>query len=142
SAAITGYPMFKFGFDWVSFCNDDMANYTLGGKFFLNHGHLGVPTIEELERDASVRYWFLHIHAAVPHGVEEILSWACSITRLSPPEAFMPVILAFHMTLISSVAALVLQSRKFRRAALLAACGLAFSALVTLGTLYQLFGQV
>jgi hypothetical protein len=142
AAVITGFPMFKFGFDWVSYCNDDMANYALGAKFFLNHGHFDVPTLAEIDLDASYRYWLMYVPAGIRHGVEELLSWACSITGLSAPEAFMPMILAFHITLIASIGALVLQNRKLRSAALFATCGLAFSALVTLGTLYQLFAQV
>ena len=26
----TGFPLFRFGFNWISYANDDMANYCLG----------------------------------------------------------------------------------------------------------------
>lgn len=35
---LVGSPFLKFGFDWVSYANDDMANYALGATRFLNHG--------------------------------------------------------------------------------------------------------
>jgi hypothetical protein len=144
AAVVTGYPMFRYGFNWVSYGNDDMANYSLGAKLYLNHGAFAIPVARDVinDRDASLFYWFLYVAGAMRHGAEEMLAWVLSMTSLSSHQAFMPVILAFHLVLIAAVAALVLQGRTFRNAALLVCFAMAFSALTTLGTLYQLYGQV
>ena len=143
-AFATGYPFLRFGFNWVSYCNDDMANYCLGAKFFLNHGHFAVPAASDIiaDRDASLQFWFLYVPSAIRHGVEELLAWTVSCTGLSPHQAFMPLILAFHLVLLSSSGALVLQNRRHRKAALLVCLALGLSALNTLGAVYQLFAQV
>lgn len=144
SAAATGFAMFRFGFNWISYGNDDMANYCLGGKFFLNHAQLAMPSAADIvsDRDASLFYWFFYVLAGIRHGAEEVLAWVLSMTGLSALEAFMPVILAFHVVLIAACGALVLTRKKFRRTALLACFAMGLSSLITLGTLYQLFGQV
>ena len=141
---LTGYPMFRYGFNWVSYCNDDMGNYCLGGKLFLNHAQLSFPRAADIlhNRDGSLVYWFFYVPGAMRRGAEEMLGWTLSMTGLAAQQAFMPVILAFHMVLIAAVGALVLMSKKLRGAALLACVLLAFSSLITLGTIYQLFGQV
>jgi hypothetical protein len=144
AALAVGYPMFRFGFNWVSYCNDDMANYCLSAKFFLNHNQFTPPAAQDIlaNRDASLFFWFFEVMLPIRHGVDELLAWALSLTGLSSHQAFMPVILTFQLVLISATGALVLQSRRFRRAALLVCFSLGFSALIALGTLYQLFAQV
>ncbi len=145
SIAVTvGLPFLRFGFNWISYGNDDMANYTLGARLFLNHGEFEIPDAQAIvnDRDASLLYWRFYIPGAIRHGVEELLAWLSSVTGLTTLEAFMPLILAFHLVLVTSTAALVLQGRKQRRAALVTAIALGFSALTVLGTMYQLLGQV
>jgi hypothetical protein len=144
AALATGYPMLRFGFNWVSYGNEDMANYSLGGKFFLNHGQFTPPAAQDIlaDRDGSLFYWYFYVMTPIRHGVEEVLAWVLSLTGLSSHQGFMPAILAFQLVLIAATAALVLQSKKYRRAALLVCFWLALSALITLGTVYQLFGQV
>jgi hypothetical protein len=144
AALATGYPLLRFGFDWVSYANEDMANYCLGAKLFLNHGQFAVPSAADIvgDRDASLLYWFLYVVNATRHGADLTLAWVLSMTGLSAHQAFMPVILAFHLVLTAASGALVLQSKKFRTAALLTCILVSLSALTTLGTLYQLFGQV
>jgi len=36
---VTGYPMLRFGFDWVSHDNEDIGDYCLEAKLLLNHGN-------------------------------------------------------------------------------------------------------
>ena len=144
AAIAAGYPLFLFGFNWVSYGNDDMANYCLGAKLLLNHSKLALPSAADVvhNRDASLLYWFFYIVDGVRHSAEELLAWVLSMTGLSSHQAFMPVILAFHIVLIAATAGLVLAHRKWRTAALLTCAILGASALVTLGTVYQLFAQV
>ena len=144
AAVLTGYPTFVFGFNWISYGNDDMANYCLGAKLFLNHAQFVAPSASDViaDRDVSLFYWFFLVVSAIRHGAEETLGWVCSVTGLSSHQAFMPFILGMNLVLISSSGALVLQSRKFRQAALLTCFALSLSALTTLGSTYQLLGQV
>jgi hypothetical protein len=141
---LTGRPMLEFGFDWLSFSNDDMANYTLAAQRFLNDGYFDIPDTEDLlyGRNYSLFYWFMHVPGMSRSGSELLLAWIAGLTHLTPHQIFMPVILALHLTLISASGALVCQSPQFRQAALVT-CGLmSLSALSTLGALYQLIAQV
>lgn len=144
AALATGYPLLRFGFNWVSYCNDDMANYCLGAKLFLNHAQFAVPSAGDIlaDRDGSLAYWFFYVVGAVRHGADQLLAWLVSCTGLSPHQGFMPLILAFHLVLITSAGALVLQRKSLRRSAALTCLALGLSALTTLGTTYQLLAQV
>lgn len=144
SLCITGSPLLKFGFDWVSFSNDDMANYCLAASRFLNHGFLDLPNTHDLinSKDYSLFYWFLHVPGQVRSGSDLTLAWVSGVTHLTTFEIFMPVILAFHLLLISAAGALALVSPSKRPIALITCLLLTFSALTTLGTLYQLIAQV
>jgi hypothetical protein len=144
SAVVTGYPIFRYGFNWVSYCNDDMANYCLSGKFFLNHGFFDIPNWHTViaNRDISLDYWFLEVFAGMRAGSEELIAWVSSITGLTTHQIFMPTILALQLILIAATGALVLRNRARGSAALLVSLWTAISALVALGTIYQLIAQV
>jgi hypothetical protein len=144
AAIATGYPFLKYGFNWISYGNDDMTNYCLGAKFFLNNGQYAQPPVKDviMDRDASLLYWSFYIVGAVRHGVDELLAWVASCTGLTTSQAFMPLILALHLVLIASAGSLVAQNARYRTAALVSSLVLALSALTTLGTTYQLLGQV
>ena len=138
------WPMFQFGFDWLSLCNDDMANYSLGATRFFHYGFNDAPTAPELvgADDYSQFYWFLHVPAMVRPGVELVLAWAMGVTQLSPLKAFMPLVMAFHLCQVAALGALMHASRETRGAALAGCALLAVSALATFGALYQLIAQV
>lgn len=141
---LTGRPMLEFGFDWVSYANDDMANYVLLADRVLNHGFYDIPDLDAVVsgRDYSLPYWFLHVATGSRPGSELVLAWVSSMTGLTGHQEFMPIILALHVVLISAAGALVCQSRRLRLAALLTCGLLSLSALTSLGTLYQLIAQV
>ncbi|HEX2852177.1 MAG TPA: hypothetical protein VHO24_02985 [Opitutaceae bacterium] len=139
----TGWPIFKFGFNWISYGNDDMANYTLAAERFLNNSYYFLPEQTELEgKDYSQHFWFMHALQQIRPGSEMLLSWTCSITRLNPHQAFMPVIFTLTLLQLFSLGALTLYKGRYRRLALYAMGLLAMSPLFTLGTLYQLIAQV
>lgn len=141
---LTGRPLLKFGFNWVSYANDDMANYCLSALRFLHHGYFDTPNIDDLlsNRDYSQYYWFMHVVNMTRSGADLLLAWLSELTHLTPLQIFMPLIMAFHLALISASAALVYQSRFLRFPALATAFLLACSPLISLGTLYQLIAQV
>ena len=139
----TGWPMFHFGFRWISYGNDDMANYTLAAERFLNNGYYFLPEQTQLEgTDYSQHFWFMHALQQIRPGSEMILAWTCSITGLNPHQVFMPVIFTLSLVQMCSLGALVLYKGRYRRLALLAIILLAISPLFSLGTLYQLIAQV
>jgi hypothetical protein len=141
---LTGRPLLEFGFDWLSYCNGDMANYCCSTARVLSHGFGEAPTPDELTsgRDYALVYWMTSVPGLVRPGSELLLAWACALSGLTPPQAFMAVMLAFHLVLVSGAGALVCRGEGSDGPALLT-CGLvAASALVTLGTLYQLIAQV
>lgn len=141
---LTGRPLLEFGFNWLAYSSDDMANYVLGAQRFFNYGFSELPNVNDLitGRDYSLDYWFFHAVTGIRPGSELLIAWVSSLTGLSGPEVFMPLILAFQLILTSAAGALVCQSRRLRRAALVTCLLVSFSALTSLGTLYQLIAQV
>lgn len=161
----TSRPMFLFGFDWVSYCNDDMANYCLAADRFYHHGFFEFPKPEHLIRGeywADV-FWFMHVWIGQRPGCELILSWAMSVSGLNAHEVFMPVIMAMFLGLVTTASALVMFPSEVARrraageridptdedeadgnytAAWITGFLVAVSALTTLGVMYQLIAQV
>ncbi|MDB6166355.1 MAG: hypothetical protein JWQ83_1495 [Lacunisphaera sp.] len=138
-----GWPALPNGLDWVSFANDDMANYSLGAGRFLNNGFYRMPTMAELGgNDYSQYYWFMHVGGLMRFGCEMLLAWVASATGLSPAAVFMPTIMALGLMQVSSAAALASLFSGRRKYALLVAGILALSPLYLLGIYYQLIAQV
>jgi hypothetical protein len=141
---LTGQPMLKFNFDWLSFSNDDMANYVMRAHRVENHGFYDVPKVDELieGRDYTQFYWFMDVIRSTRIGADLLLAWVISFTGLNGHQLFMPMMLAFHFALISASAGLCFASKQDALAALLVCLLLVLSPLTTLGTLYQLIAQV
>jgi hypothetical protein len=140
---VTGWPMLRFGFDWLAFANDDMANYTLWAFRFQHHGFLEVPSLPEIAsgRDYSLFYWLYELIVSRP-GAMLLLAWVASVTGLTSQQVYMPLTLGANLVLISAAGALVLQNRRWRVAAIATCSLLALSALMTLGAMYQLIPQI
>ncbi len=141
---LTGRPMLEFGFDWLGYCNDDMANYCLGAQRVLDHGFYDPPDEAVLlgGLDFTQSYWFMHVAGMVRPGADQVIAWAASLTGLSVHQVFMPVILAFHLILVCSAGALVCSGPGAAGRASAACFLVAFSSLTALGTVYQLIAQV
>ena len=141
---LTGSPMFEFGSNWLSYGNNDMANYVLGAHRFLNFGYFDIPNPDMFaeNRDATLHYWFMHVPDGYRSGSELTVSFAVALTGIDGFRVFMPVIFALHLSLIAAGAGLILTSRQRRLTALLAAALMAVCALLTLGVVYQLIAQV
>ncbi|HEX8915067.1 MAG TPA: hypothetical protein VF796_22135 [Humisphaera sp.] len=144
AAFLTGRPMLAWGFDWLSFCNDDMTNYCLAADRFLYYGFLEPPHTEAFVagKDWTQAYWSLHIAAMVRPGSELAVAWVESVTGLNAHQAFMPTIVSFHLMLVSAAAGLVHRTDDRRGPALLAGLLVACSAQLTFGTVYQLIAQM
>jgi len=139
----TGWPLILFGFNWISYGNDDMANYCLAAVRLLNNGFYRLPLVEELGGlDYSQYFWFMHVPGLIRFGSEMLLSWVARITGLNPLHAFMPVIVALSMVQVFSTMALVLSLGRARKLALSAGFLLTVSPVFLLGTYVQLIAQV
>ena len=139
----TGWPALAAGFNWISYGNDDMANYCLAAERFGDHGFYAVPTMAELSgRDYASYYFFMHVADMMRFGAEHTVAWAAGLGGLKATQAFMPAILALALTQLFAAAGLVLQLGRHRRRALATAWILAALPLFMLGTLYQLIAQV
>ncbi len=141
---LTGWPALEFGFDWMSYVNDDMTTYLLGAQRLLNNGFFEPPTPEDITNGSnySSLMWFMHVPGMHRAGCDLIIAWAASVFNLDPPQVFMSIILALHLILISSAAALAFFTHKDRKVALLTIFLLIFSPLTSLSTLNQLIAQV
>jgi hypothetical protein len=141
---LTARPMLRFGFDWLSFCNDDMANYCLAADRFLKTGFFNPPTHSDLEQgyDYAQIFWFMHVPSKNRAGSELLLAFVSDVSRLNAHRIFMPTIVAMHLAQVLAAAGLVCARPGLRRAAVATAWLVALSALMTFGTLYQLIAQV
>jgi len=143
---LVAWPMLMYGFYWLSFCNDDMANYCLGAQRFLNNGYYTKPNIDVLQngKDYSQFFYFFHVSSNVRPGSELMLAavWAC--TGLNAHLIYMPVIIALHLSLLTVTGAMLtgISTSSRKRIPLIGMGLMAMSPLTTLGAIYQLIGQV
>jgi hypothetical protein len=102
-------PMRRFGFDWLSYCNDDMANYALAGDRLYWEGYWDDPKAENVAHGKYYGddFWFLHVATKGRPGSELVLAWLRSVTGLNEHQTFMPLIVSFHLGLLLAAAALV-----------------------------------
>lgn len=140
---LNAWPMFSYGFNWVSFANDDMANYALAAQRFLNHGFFEQPNFDDLlvGKDYSSAFWFMHVRGGVRSGSELMLAVVWAFSGLNAHQIFMPVIMALHLVVLSVTGAMVSGWGYSRRTALIAMSLLAVSPIASLGAIYQLIGQ-
>ena len=139
----TAWPALKFNFKWMSIVNDDFTNYCLAAERFKDFGFYRLPTTAELlGKDYSHYYWFMHVIGLMRFGAEHMLAWMASLTHLPALEIFMPTIMAFALTQLFSIAALVFHSGKRRKIALWTMVVLAMSPMFMFGSIYQLIAQV
>src|SRR5262249_43920474 len=86
--------------------------------------------------------WFWHAVCMERPGCDLVLAWVMALTGLTVHAAYMPLILAFHLVLISAAGALLCRGEGSPMPAWWVCLLMALSALTTLGTLYQLLAQV
>jgi hypothetical protein len=138
----TGYPLLMYGYDWVSYASDDMANYCLSALRFLHHGYGDIPTASlKAGLDYTESYWFMHVVLHSRAGSEEMLAFWWAVTHLNAHQLFMPVILSLHMSLICATAGLVIEKDRLLPG-YIAAFLMAISPLSIFGVVQQLIGQV
>lgn len=137
-------PMRLYGFNWLSFGNDDMTNYVLAAHRFADHGFNDIPDMTAMtaNTDPTLGYWFMHVIDGSRCGAELLLAMVVSLTGRSGHEVFMPVIVCLHLVLVCAAGALLANRPRRLSRGLLASVLVAGSALCAFGTLYQLIAQV
>ncbi|HET9393760.1 MAG TPA: hypothetical protein VFO29_09630 [Candidatus Rubrimentiphilum sp.] len=142
--ALIGRPFFDFGFNWVSFSNDDMLNYSLAADRFMNQSFFQMPPVhaDQIYRGYDTTYWFEYVVGGERSGVELLLALVLSLTGLRGVQGFMPFIVAGYLSMVLAAAAMVLKRSSRPQVAWVTAALVAASALTVLGTLDQLLGQV
>ncbi len=130
-------------FNWISYANDDMANYCMAAERFLHHGYYEIPLQSELEgRDYTQHYWFMHALQQIRPGSELTIAWIASITGRRAHEVFMPAILLLSLMQLFAIGSIAIWKGRYRKVAMIAFFLFATSPLFGLGTLYQLIAQV
>lgn len=137
------WPLFQFGFNWLSYSNDDMANYVLNAERLVELGWFTVPDFNtyNFNRDPTAIYWLWTVDNE-RFGAEMFVTLWLSVFRVNGFQLFMPVMAALGMMQISAAAALVYRSEGYRSIAMLTASLMAICALCTFGIEYQLLAQV
>ncbi len=142
---LAAWPMFEFGFNWLSYSNDDMANYVLNAQRLLELGWFTVPAynVYNFNKDPTAIYWMNWTVNNERYGAEMIVTLTLSILRrLNGFQLFMPVMAALGLMQIAAAAALVYRDERYRTAAILTAVLVAISAEATFGIEYQLLAQL
>jgi hypothetical protein len=140
---LTAWPMFLYGFGWLSYANEDMANYALTATRLAEHGYYVAPGSENFRSniDFPSFYWFEDVLGNERFGIDEFLAWSLSLMRQNAFHAFMPTIMALYVSMIAAASGLIYRTRSYRGAALLTCGLLACSSLASFGVEYQLIAQ-
>lgn len=137
------WPMYHYGFNWLSYGNDDMTNYCLAAQRSLQNGFYKVPTLTELSgSDYSQYFWFMHVAQLFRNGSEMLLAGIAGAVRRPPVEVFMPLIYALALAQIWALGALLCSRPSLRTFSLITCLALTLSPLWNYGTLIQLIAQV
>lgn len=140
---VSGWPLFIYGFSWVGYGNDDMANYCLGASRFLRHGFYAIPTIEDLRGgDYSQLFWMLHVAGQIRFGSEHILALVAGVTGMGTVSIFMPTLLALALVQLGAVMAMAGLIGLGHRTTIATTLSLGLAPLWTAGNMYQLIAQV
>jgi hypothetical protein len=139
---LVGSPMTAFHFHWLSYSNDDMANYSLSAQRFEESGYFTPPPDGTLSegRDLAQESWGSVAIVGERAGVDLILACASSALRQNPFQMFMPVILSAFFVVVVASGALGLPAAGELIPTLISSA-VAASSLAGFGVFYQLLGQ-
>ena len=141
---MAAWPLFQFGFNWLSYGNDDMANYVLNAERLLELGWFTVPdySVYNFNKDPTAIYWMNWTVDNERYGAEMLVTLTLSVFRLNGFQVFMPVCAALGLMQIAAAAAIIYRNDKYRTAAILTAALLAIASLAIFGIEYQLLAQL
>jgi hypothetical protein len=78
---LLGWPMLRFGFGWLSFGNDDMANYCVGATRFLEHGWGDPVQLTDVVdgNDVAQGFWFAYVQLLIRSRGDLLMDWMASL---------------------------------------------------------------
>jgi hypothetical protein len=140
---VVGSPMATYGFQWLSYSNDDMANYSLRAERLSESGYLTPPPATAFidSKDLPQLYWTMDAITGERVGVDMLLASASSAFHQNPLAMFMPFIVSGFLVLVAASSALGPGLRN-GTVAMLISLAVATSPLTAFGVFYQLLGQV
>lgn len=142
---LTFWPLLKYGFKWISYANDDMTNYVLAAQRFYANGFFDkIDSSNFLAgKEYSEEFYFLHVTSGVRPGSELLLAFNSFLTSGDSLKVFMVTIASLQFVLTVSAIALMITTQKVSAKKLyLLVLLLSIFPLISLGSLYQLIGQV
>jgi hypothetical protein len=143
--ALNGWPLIKYGQDWIGHSTHDMAVYCVAAESFKTHG--ANPSEEDqkafnMGRDYKYPIYFWHICDHGRRGAEISLGAFSIVSGNDPTSLCMAFALAMHLTLVSATGFLAYRYRLGRHVALGATAFMGVSAASTLGIIEQMLGQI
>jgi hypothetical protein len=142
--ALSAWPMWKYGFDWVGFANNDMATHCLSAQRLLHHGFFDNFNKDSFLRgiDYSQGYYFTQVVNGVRLEEDLILALASAVTGINIPELFMALTVSLYGVLVLTTALLTTTATRNGKAPVIAAFLITLSPLTTLSIQYQLAAQI
>ena len=142
---LTFWPLLKYGLNWISYANDDMTNFVLGAQRFYSNGFFDRIDYSNLLGGTgySDEFYFMHVSDGTRPGSELLLAFNAFLTSGDTLKIFMPTVASLHFVLIISAVALMITIQKIdSKKQYLLVLLLSIFPLISLGSLYQLIGQV
>jgi len=137
----TGWPLLTVSFGWFGTVNGDMTNYVLDAQRFVDQPFIRVPDPDVWLRQSDWSVYYVVFPAfGIRSASDLLLAWVIALTREDGAMIYMSLMVALHVSLILAATALI--STPYRFARLLAAAVMSASAMMSLGVVVQLFGQI
>jgi hypothetical protein len=136
-----GWPLLTLGFGWFGEVNPDMTNYVLGAHRLVDQPFVRLPDPDVWLRQSDWAVYFLSFPAfGTRHATDLLLAWVIVLTGQHGAMVYMSLMVALHVALILAATALI--STPHRVARILAAALMSAAAMISLGVVLQLLGQV
>ncbi len=136
-----GWPLLTLGLGWLGAVNPDMANYVLDALRLVDQPFIHLPAQDVWLRQSDWAAYFAVFPAfGVRSASDLLLAWVIALTGENGAMVFMSLMVVLHVSLIFAATALI--STPHRLARVLAATLMSSAAMISLGVVLQLLGQV
>jgi hypothetical protein len=136
-----GWPLLTLGFGWFGEVNPDMTNYVLSAHRLVDQPFVRVPDADVWLRQSDWAAYFVSFPAfGARCATDLLLAWVIVLTGEHGAMVYMSLMVVLHVALILAATALI--STPHRYARILAAALMSAAAMMSLGVVLQLFGQI
>jgi hypothetical protein len=142
---LTFWPLIKYGLKWISYANDDMTNYVLGAQRFYSHGFFDKIDFSKFlaGSEYSAAFYSMHVSSGVRPGSDLLLAFNSLLTSGDTLKIFMVTIASLQFVIAISIVGLLITTQGISAKKTYLMCTIiAITPLISLGSLYQLIGQV